>query len=118
MGVVRARWLVGLLATATAAYPQEGEALLLQRIADPDATVRAKAARALARAGGERAVEAARAALDDTDDNVRAAAAVTLVRLGAPDARVVEALAAALSSPDWYTRWDACVALGTLGKGA
>ncbi len=74
--------------------------------------------RGLGREGGERAVEAARAALDDADAHVRAAAAVTLARLGAPDARVVEGLVAALRNPEWYTRWDACLALGSLGRGA
>lgn len=76
---------------------------------------RAKAVRALGRAGE---VEAVRAALLDEDGGVRAAAAVALVRLGASDPRVVPTLTAALSDPDWYTRWDACVALGSLGKAA
>jgi HEAT repeat protein len=74
--------------------------------------------RGLARAGGDRAVDAARAALDDAEPSVRAAAAVALVRLDASSARVVDVLAEALSNPDWYTRWDACVALGLLGKAA
>ena len=124
MGHVRARWLFCLLATAVRAQEGDGGggkgedpvALLLKQLADPDAAARTKAARALARAGGERAVEAARAALYDTDEGVRAAAAVALARLDAADDAVIVVLAAALQSADWYTRWDACVALGSLGK--
>lgn len=130
---MRAPWLPLLLAGAVLAQEGEGEAVghpmpqgreaekgegLLRRTRDPDAGVRAKAMRGLGREGGERAVDAARRALDDADASVRAAAAVTLVRLDAPDARVVEALVAALRDPDWYTRWDACIALGSLGGDA
>lgn len=101
--------------------PGKGEdplAPLLKQLADPEAKVRAKAARALGRVKSERAVEAARAALADPDEGVRAAAAVALVRLDAPETCVVEVLAAALRNEDWYTRWEACVALGSLGRGA
>lgn len=126
MDAVRARWLLCILAAAASGQEGEGApgkgedplAPLLKQLADPEAKVRAKAARALGRVKSERAIEAERVALADPDETVRAAAAVALVRLEAPEARVVDILAAALRNPDWYTRWEACVVLGSVGRGA
>jgi HEAT repeat protein len=131
MDPMRARWLIALLAAmGTVATAQEegkgaagkGEdptAALVESLKSPDARMREKAARTIGRDHHQPALDAVRRLLlDDPDANVRAAAAVALVRLDAPDKRVEEALVEALESPNWYTRWEACVALGGIGPAA
>ena len=83
------------------------------RLDDPDAAVRAWAARVLGGLGGEEHAAAVVERLTDGDAEVRAAAAVALGRLGHwPSAPAVSAL---LTDPDWNVRRSAALALRALG---
>jgi HEAT repeat protein len=115
---MRAAWILGLLAVAARAGEDDPLAPLLERIAGADAREREQAAVALARERDPRAIAALGATLGDAEERVRVAGAVSLARLRASDARSIGVLVAALRSDAWYTRWQACVALGTIGPAA
>jgi HEAT repeat protein len=80
---------------------------------DPDRAVREAAIAALT-AIGEPAVEPLGACLADPNLTVQESAAAILASVG--DARVLDALVAALSSADWVVRMHAATALGRIGE--
>jgi len=90
----------------------------LARLRAPEAKERARAARALGRLDGDRAAAALREALEDEAEPVRLAAAAALVEQGRTGEVLVTVLGACLRSDDWYTRWQACLALGRMGPAA
>ena len=96
--------------------PEPGERVVqafISAMADPDASVRRQAARALGRVRGERALDAlARALGADSDADVRSAAARALGRARRSEAAA--ALAGALDDADAEVRRQAAWALGNI----
>jgi HEAT repeat protein len=86
---------------------------LITVLRDPDRAVREAAIAALT-AIGEPAVEPLGACLADPNLTVQESSAAILARIG--DARVADALIAALSSADWVVRMHAAKALGRIGE--
>lgn len=113
--------MVLLLLGVAAVRAQEAEDPVdaaLARLRSADAKERTRAARALGRLGGDRATAALRRTLKDDAEPVRLAAAAALAGQGATDAALVSVLTACLRSEEWYTRWQACLALGPMGEAA
>jgi len=116
-----ARWAALLLLAVAAVHAQEAQDPVdaaLARLQAPDVKERTRAARALGKLGGDRAAAALRQALDDEAEPVRLAAAAALVGQGRTGEALVAVLGACLHSEDWYTRWQACLALGRMGPAA
>jgi HEAT repeat protein len=88
---------------------------LLRRLSDPDASVRAWAARALGELSAERSVEPLLVLLQDQNSMVRAWAARALGKLG--DMRAVEPLLDVLKDQALEVLGSAAVALIQLGRG-
>jgi HEAT repeat protein len=90
---------------------------LIARLSDPDASVRAKAAQALAHQYGDRPrlFEPIQQALRDEDVEVRVAAADTLWRVGLNDSRTFPALRPLLHDPEPEVRAAAAEAVGHNG---
>ena len=91
---------------------------LIDRLADRDATVRAKAAQALGHqyvGDRSRMFESIQQALRDPDSDVRAAAADAIWRAGLNDARTFSALRPSLHDPEPEVRAAAAEALGHNG---
>jgi HEAT repeat protein len=91
----------------------EAARLLLDLLADPDAEMRAKAARAAAAIGDPRFLGPFHALLADPAWEVRAHAARGLGLLGSPDSAA--RLRGLLGDRQWWVRYHAAVALAELG---
>ena len=106
-----------LIAIREVAPPEQAAAPLAKGLTDQDAGVRLVAAlrlKQLGKAAGPGARELA-AALADTDDRIRDAAAATLIEIGAPAA---EPLAAQLASPSVQARKYSLACLAKIGPAA
>jgi HEAT repeat protein len=87
-------------------------------LADPDATVRARGAFGLSRAGAVDAVPQLADLLRDPDPLVRQNAALALGSAGPTAAPAVPGLTTALGDSEWAVRRQAAVALGQIGRDA
>jgi HEAT repeat protein len=93
--------------------PEAVEALAARLHQDPNSSVRARAAVAISKIGGDEATDHLLAALEDPAAHVRWQAAYNLGRTG--DRRAVRPLIDLLQSEDLILRRAAAVALGRLG---